>query len=460
MKKILLISYHFPPSTAVGGLRLAHFAKYLPHFGWDAYVLTIEDRYLKRRDDDRRKDLGPITIYKTRLAPTVNDAYLKLKSLYYSVLNRRRVSVEELTSSFARPCFTYSEPQETVRPYSSETVSQKIKRYVVSFLSMPDAERNWIIPAVLRAVREIKRENIDCILTSSPPHSVHLIGYLVKSMTGVRWVADFRDPWMTTGPKRLYSTCALSKKIEQWMEKKVLHGADMVVTTTEMLCDAFKKSNDRSSTDKFWCLTNGFDMEYFARFDHLQKYDLFTLTYAGGLYYGRTPEPIFKAVKALVAEGRLDVHRIKIKLIGECAFVNGQPMSRLVSSYGLDPVVEVSGPVPYAEAIRIIAQSHVALLFAPDQPFQIPAKVFDYMGAKTAILALSKEGATADLIRSTNTGAVFAPSNEVGIKEYIYQASKNENASKRYGSSSAVDNYDRKKIIQELAQQLHRIAAA
>ena len=91
-KKILLISYHFPPSTAVGGLRIANFAKYLPLYGWNAYVLTIKDKYLEKLDAERLNDLNVEKIYKTGQLPSVLLVYSKLKSLYYNVFKRRQIT--------------------------------------------------------------------------------------------------------------------------------------------------------------------------------------------------------------------------------------------------------------------------------------------------------------------------------------------------------------------------------
>lgn len=458
-KKILLISYHFPPSTAVGGLRIANFAKYLPLHGWNSYVLTIKDHYLKKVDQDRIKDIGSVKVFKTRIVPKIN-AYLRLKCFYLSLLKRRIISPKELNNYYIpQKCYSYNEQSLNTNYYNSEKISKKLKRYSVSFVSMPDIERNWILPAVFRAVREIKREKIDCILTSSPPHSIHLTGLLVKMITGVRWIADFRDPWVTGGPLRLDSTCAFSKMIERWMEQKVVQNADMVLTTTETLCDALKESYKTLPESNFLCVTNGFDKEFFARLNHVKKYEMFTLTYAGGLYYGRTPEPIFKSLKELALEKKISLQNIRVKLIGDCKYVNGCPISQMIHSYGLDSVVEVLEPVSYSKAVEIIRQSHLALLFAPDQPFQIPAKVFDYMGTRTNILALSKEGATSDLINSTGIGTVFHPSDINGIKAFIYESIINGDSLKENNSLNIFDKYDRKIIIQKLADHLDRLFA-
>lgn len=447
-KNILLISYHFPPSIAVGGLRIANFAKNLPLFGWNTYVLTIRDHYLKKVDTEKLKDIKGVKIYKTVLFPTILSIYLRLKTAWYGVLRKRRVSMDELTSSYVQPNLT---------PYGSEKISQKLRRYLVTFLTRPDLEINWILPAVLRAIKVIKREKIDCILTSCPPYSVHLIGLLARKITGVKWVADFRDPWVTTVPEGLYVNCALYTKLEGWLEKKVVQVADIVLTTTEKLCSTFKESYKKQLQNKFLCITNGFDTEIFSKIEHLNKYDNFTLSYTGTLYLGRSPKPVFRALKELVLEGKLNLQNIRVKLVGNCQYIDGYPIAPIIHSYGLDSVVEVIDSVPYLRSLEIIMQSHLALLFAPDQPFQIPAKAFDYIGSGTKILAIAGEGATSDLINSTGAGESFYPSDIQGIKEFISRSITNRESFRAGLNSNIVRKFDRKLIAQNLAKHLSSI---
>ena len=206
-------------------------------------------------------------------------------------------------------------------------------------------------------MREIKHEKIDYIFTTCPPYSVHLIGLLLKMITGVKWIADFRDPWMTTGSKRTYPTCLLSLKIERWLEKMVIQKSDMVTFNVERLKEEYKKKYNSQPSAKFVYIPNGFDPALFSRYKSLEKYDKFTLTYTGSLYVGRTPEPIFKAVKMLVEDGRIDIQKVRIKLIGSCKNIDGAPTSRLIDYYSLEKVVETLDTVPYSDALEIVKRA-------------------------------------------------------------------------------------------------------
>lgn len=443
-KNILLISYHFPPSIAVGGLRISGFAKYLPSFDWIPYVLTINDEYVNEVDIKRLKDLDNLKIFKTRQLPSIIHFYLKLKRVYSSI-RERNATVKKLNNSYLN-----------ISSNVSEKLPQKLKRYLISLFSLPDAQRRWGPVAIFKAIRVIKRHEIQCILTSSPPQSVHLIGLIVKKITGVKWVADFRDPWMTPEPKGRYPVCSLSLRIERWLEQKVVQNADFVLTNSDWLCNVLKNSYKTQTETKFLCITNGFDSEVFSRLNHLEKYEKFTLTYAGTLYVDRTPEPVFSAIKELIKEGKINHHNISVKLVGNCRYVGGFLIDDIVRSYGLESVIEILDQVPYSKAIEIIKRSHLALLFQPNQPFCIPAKIYDYIGSETKILALTGEGATSDLIRSAGIGIALYPSDIKGIKDFIYESFNNRGLFAE-NSLKVLSKFNRKFTVQVLADHLNKI---
>ena len=451
-KKILLISYHFPPSSEVGGLRAANFARQLPRFGWDPFVLTLKDSYLEKMDAEKLKYVGPVKIFKAGRTPTLSPVYVGMKRILRPLFSLFRRS--DMPAGITKHCAGSG----TAANRGVEAMPQRLRRYVLSFLSLPDEQRNWMWPAVFQAVRLIRREKIDCILTSSPPYSVHLVGWLVKCMTGVQWIADFRDPWMTGGSKKLYFTCAASLRIERWLEEKVVQKADLVVANTEMLCEAFRKAYGSRLPERFVCITNGFDGDFFSSFCHLEKDKVFTIIYTGTLYFGRTPEPVFQAVHELIQEGRIDAQAIRIRLVGQCQFINGRPIEEIVRKYRLDGIVEVLESVSYIRAIEMVKQSHLALLLAPNQPYQIPAKAYDYMGTGTTILAMAEAGATRDLVHSTAAGAAFSTSDTGGIKEFIVRSMNPTGGFVQAAKNGALAEYETQSITRCLVRQLDRLS--
>ncbi|OGW50048.1 MAG: hypothetical protein A2078_11345 [Nitrospirae bacterium GWC2_57_9] len=442
-KKILIITYHFPPSAAIGGLRLARFAKFLPAFNWTPVVLTIQDRYIENVDEERLRDVSGVTIIKTQMLPTLRGLYLKMKSRYA----RFRASGPAAVPP--------DEPGDTAVA-GPERLLRKLKRYFISlFLVLPDEERGWALPAIVAAVREVRRRGIDCILTSCPPYSSHLVGLATKKLTGAAWVADFRDPWMTPNAK-LSAACALSNRIEAWLEKKVIRNADVVIFTVDRLREHYREVYAAEPADKFVCIPNGLDLVFFPPAT-LQKYEIFTLCYTGSLYYGRTPEPVFKAVRRLLEQNRVRLEEIRIRLAGHCRQVGKDPVEELIRAYGLDRIVQVSDSVPRMQALEMVRKSHVALLFAPSQPYQIPAKVYDYLALGATILAIAEPGATSDFIRLTGCGKGFLPSDTAGMAEFIYDAMHRDNGNnERY--SRTIPYFDAKLLTQSLADILNSLA--
>ena len=444
-KRVLIISYHFPPSLEVGGFRAAMFAKHLPRFDWQCSVLTIDDTNLGQRDLKRLQELQAVNILRAPQLPTMLGLYAAVKKN----CRKSQQTSSEPVSGPGRQSGT-----EQIAQQAQESLRQKIRRYLLAFLTMPDVHRAWVVPAFFTALRRIRHENIECILTTSPPHSVHLIGLLLKIFSGVQWIADFRDPWMTGGYKRLFITCDASMRIERWMERLIIQKADLVLTNTDALCSTFTTAYRDQPQGKFLCITNGIDAELYARYTHMKKYDTFTITHAGSLYFGRSPEPVFTALRELAQEGHLDLKRVNVKLLGDCYFTGDLPTVELIKREALDSVVELIGPVSYSEALETIKRSHIALLLAPDQPRQIPAKVYDYMGLGTTILALAGAGVTTDLIRATGAGVAVDPTDVQGIKSVICQLYGQREQLQSGGQTPSLQRFDTQLLTGHLAEQL------
>jgi glycosyltransferase involved in cell wall biosynthesis len=449
-RKILLISYHFPPSTEVGGLRVANFAKRLSRLGWDPYVLTVKERYLESVDPARAGGIAQAKVFRAGETLSLAQLYLALKGAVRWVFGNKGASTAIAGGGSSR---------SSANQAGSETLRMKLRRYALAFLGLPDMHRNWLVPAAIHAVRIIRREKIDCILTSCPPYTVHLVGLLCRWVTGVTWVADFRDPWMTAGAKSLYATCSASLWIERRLERAVLSNADLVVTNTAALCEAFRTASGAAPARRFAFIPNGYDREFLSQFRSTPKNPVFSVVYAGSLYFGRTPEPVFRAIRELLNEGRMDADNVRFRLVGHCRHVEGRPMDELIERYGLERVVETLDPVPYSQAIEMIGQSHLALLLAPDQPYQVPAKVYDYMGIGTRVLALARNGATAELIRDTKIGGVFDPADIEGIKSFMATAYMERGAPREPGSADRVKQFDLDSVTSRLAEELDGVCA-
>lgn len=407
--RCLLIAYHFPPSAAVGGRRAAHFASRLGQFGWTPQVLTIPDAQVAQIDRGRLADVAGISVETASAWPTLVDGLTALAE------RRRREAGPAASGQSAAPA------GPAVAGPGSESLRNRLRRTVMSFLLLPDGTRGWVVPATWKAIRIIRRDRIEWFMTSCPPYSVHLIGLLVRLATGARWVADFRDPWMTTGWKRLYPTTTVSRRIESWLEKQVIERADLVMFNVDRLREAYSRRYAHVPSGKFVFVPNSVTPGAAPPLARNERFERFTICYTGSLYVGRSPEPVFQALSMLIASGRLRRDDVRVLLVGQCRFIGSRPTVDVVRDHGLEGVVEVRDAVPYHEAFDLVRRSHMALLLAPNLPYQIPAKVYDYLGAGTPVLAVAEDGGTADLLRQTGAGQAFAPDDVNGLAEGIYR---------------------------------------
>lgn len=446
MKNVLLISYHFPPSTAVGGIRIANFAKYLGGFGWNPVVLTIKDKHIEHIDPGRLKEIENIRIVKVGKIFKLSGIYLALKEILYPE-----------GKGGDHPSGKSSPAAVRDGPPGSETLYRKIRRYIRAFMALPDFERNWILPAAWAAIREVRKRNIDCVLTSCPPYSSHLAGLLVHSVTGVRWIADYRDPWTISDGKSEFSTCTVTRAIEKMMEKQVIRHADTILANTEKMVEVFRKRFDSNGTGNYVYLPNMIDLKKYDAFRRMAKYPKFTVSYAGSMYVGRSPEPLFAAIRDLRQDGTIEEGEILVKLAGYCDTIAGIPISTVVARYGLESSVEVNGLMPHAEALEMIRRSHLGLLLAPEQPMQIPAKVYEYMGLGTRILAIAKQGATRDLMVSTRCGMAFDPSDIGGIKQYLLDSMRERGDDLAEGISATIGKFDVSAVVRSLSAELDKL---
>jgi glycosyltransferase involved in cell wall biosynthesis len=448
MPKVLIVSYHFPPDAAVGAIRAAKFAKYLPEFGWQPYVLTVKEEYYDAVDGSRMSDVAlSERIFRTKVWPNPGTLYLKLKKWLYYVTGKRHLFDEKVR--------TYRPPD----PVKSQGMLVQLRRFVNSLLGMAEGTLAWVPPAILKAIFLVGRYQIYCLYTSGPPHSAHLVGLAVKYLYGTRWVADFRDPWTQCPQTSWYVRSKLSDRLEAWMEKQVVMHADKVVSVTERMGQSFRTLHPQLAKTKFVTILNGYDPEDFADLVRSRSNAKFRVSYLGSFYLGRTPAYFLKAARELIDEGTLSYDGFEVRLIGQCRYIAGESVETMVHREGLSSVVRIMEPVPYKDALRQMADSDLLLLFAPAQPLQIPGKAFEYLASGAHIIAFTGEGATADLIRQSQRGFVVEPDSVHQIKTALkvcYQRCKMNGGGPRCSSLSLehLFIYHRRTLTKDLVSVL------
>jgi glycosyltransferase involved in cell wall biosynthesis len=285
-----------------------------------------------------------------------------------------------------------------------------------------------------------------------------LIGFVVRMFTGTKWIADFRDPWVEMLAERSHHTrSALSDALEQRMEAAVMRRADMVLLTSERMRRAVAGRYPGLPDGKFVCLPNGIDLRQTVRREAPDRNTPLTITYAGTLYFERTPAPLFQAFGELVQEGKVKLAEFRIKLVGNCGYVDGEPTQEMARRFGIQDAVDLLDWLPRADAVRLMQQSHLLLVLAPpNHRLLLPAKLFDYVGSGTQVLAIADPGATTDFVRETGCGSCFAQGDIQGLKDYLHDLLMSGRYRDLRNDPDAFARYDARRLSGQLASMLSR----
>jgi len=410
MNKVLIVSHHFPPDAEIGAIRPFELAKYLPSYGWVPIILTVQEKYYLTIDPERKLEDLNMTIHRTNKLPTFNQMFKSIKKV---LIGKKR-----LYSTSRMP--TIGLPGNADHNGQRETGMQRLRRYYNSLIFfLPDLDHGWIIKGVLAGLSEIRRYNIDAILATSPPHSAQLIGLILSFLSGKALIADFRDPWgLDLLPERY--RCKLSVSIGQMLERLVVRRARAVVSVTPEMTERLAALYPDYSS-KFVTISNGFDALEVAMHRNTEKRNGFVITYTGSLYFGRDPFIFFQAISELIRDGNLERDFLEIRFIGNCRFCDGKSVEAMATDLGLKDVVTFVDSIPRSEALKEMAKSHVGLVLAPQQPLQIPGKVFDLIGMKASILCISEHGATKRLMEKYPLARTVDPNDLTGMKDAILQ---------------------------------------
>jgi glycosyltransferase involved in cell wall biosynthesis len=423
MKQVLLVSYHFPPDASVGGFRCQKFAKYLPAHGWTPQVLTVRERYHPLQDAGRLRDIARVEIHRTRMLPSPLTVLLGARNALLRALGRGDLLDRRLAAN-ARMTFDQRD-----RP--TEGLAARLRRLVLSTGRMPDNQVGWVGPAVLTALRLRRRRSIRA------------------------------DPWVDSPQVPAGLRSGLSDRLEARMERAVIRAADHVVLLTDHLRDSLRQRYPEEPAEKFVTITNGFDGQDFAALPPIAPEPVFTVVYAGTLYYRRSPQALIAALGALVASGRIPRADIQVVFAGEIA--DGHDIAGLAASGPLAGVVRITGSLPHAEALAWMRRADLLCLFAQGQMEQIPAKAFEYLAAGAPILAVTGEGATSDLI--VKAGGTAVPDEAWAIEEAVHQHYLRYRAGFRPAALASpwtreeIGHLDRQRLAGRLAAVLERSGA-
>jgi hypothetical protein len=381
--------------------------KYLPEFGWNPLVMTLAPTNWSATS--RSVDRGTFH---------VKEWPHPLKA-YYS-FQEQRAKRQGRAEQFAMKMST----PHAIAVGSSKRGIVRLKRLLLDFLSFPDLEVSWFVPAVLRASHIIRQKNIQCLITTAPPYSVQLIGLALKRLTGVRWIADYRDPWSLNHKYALIRNRA-TDAIESRLIRKAMESADVVISATPPMTERFRKEHPQLEPEKFVTITNGFDPDDFIGVaGGRSSTGPILFSYLGEFYDGRTPEPFLLSLKTLLDDRTLSPEDVRVRFVGNVAVAEGQSVPQMVRRLGLQDIVCVEHAIPRHQALQLTLQSHVLLVLTEQQSHALPFKFYEALGSGGIILNIGSGGAVAEVLAQTGRGIAVHHHNRTELRAGILECVK------------------------------------
>jgi glycosyltransferase involved in cell wall biosynthesis len=383
-RRILVITYHFPPSTVAASFRPLRLAKYLPELDYEMWVLSATPGgYPADRIDHELAKEVPGCVHVTRV-PNPNPL------LWYEARNARRASGRK-----ASPEAYCSEAHNRKSPIAN------LKSQMAELAKFPDSDAPWAAASLVPALGLMMRHGIDLIYTSAPPFGAHVLGLALKRITGKPWIAHYGNPW-TANPSISWNRAALKRSCDR-LDRSIVHSADAVLVLDDVLADCI---HDLGRGDGVYVHPNGFDPAHFAPTD--PPGGRFTVTYAGSLYNMHDPRVIYEALSLIERDS--PSARADMRIV-----FAGPPESDPLRD-GAPPDIEFTGPLAHADLAKALNDSHLLLDFltaSSGQKFTVSCKLYEYMAARRPILAVTPPGPLADDVRRLSLGRV-APCDDPG----------------------------------------------
>ena len=432
-KKVLVVSFYFPPTNSIASVRLGKFAKYLPQFGWEPIVLTANE--VKGYSQNLPVEIDEANIFRTpyfALGSTISYELTGGQRTIYQAppkISTWRKALYKLIR-LIEPVYTLP----VIRTLTLEPVG-------------------WYRHALKKGLEIISKEKIDVIFSSYSPSMSHFVASKLHKQTGIPWVAEFRDLWSLNHNLRKVQPFHF---FEKELEKRVMKGSDLLVAVSEPAA----KQLETLHSKKVVTICNGFDEEDYL--DNVPLTTKFTITYTGNIYPGKQdPSPLFKAIAELKEEGKLSPDNFEARFFGSNTLATLLPA---IKGYHLEGLAKICGFVPFQESVRKQKESTVLLLLGWNDPREKGAysgKVFEYLGARRPILAIGLKGDVVDeLLKETGGGVVVNEVNE--IKTILSKWMKEFEQSREIVShckpnSAAIYQYTRKQETAKLATTLDEI---
>ena len=388
-KKILIITYYWPPAGGPGVQRWLKFVKYLPDFNIEPHVYIPENPTYPLRDEKLVNEISDKAVI---IKQKINEPYV-LASIF------SKGKTKQISSGI-------------ISEKKKQSFIEKAMLWVRGNLFIPDARVLWVKPSIKFLKEYIKKHQIETVITTGPPHSLHLIGLQLKKDLAINWITDFRDPWTTIGYHNKLKLSNYAFKKHKLLENEVLNICDQIIVTSPTTKKEFETITDKPIT----VITNGYDVENVSKKAMDSK---FSIAHIGSLLSERNPKVLWEALDEVLEENDTIARLFELKLIGAVS----KDVLFSIKENGLENYVNHKGYISHEEALQEQRCSQVLLVIEIDSEETkciIPGKVFEYIVSDRPILAIGPENADfASIIKTTNTGRFFTYKDKTALKEYI-----------------------------------------
>ena len=426
-----MLCYYFPPLGMGGSQRVAKFAKYLSKFGWQPVVVAVKRVAYHAEDSSLLDDVKGVEVHRSgSLDP----------QRILAILADRKTQTEDMENT------------EKSRERNFEKPFYFVNR-LANWLFVPDNKILWL-PFALAKTWQILPQGAQVFFTSSPPHSVHFAGLILKKLTGLPWVADFRDDW--TGGEFQPCPSRLHLKLNRALERYILRHADAVTCVSRGLARSLAQKSGRPPNN-FQMITNGYDAAEFENRVGAIESGKFTITHCGAISRISDPEMFLQALASLFAERPELKEKIRVNFVG--LDLTGKLVGQ-VTRRGLQGVVSLLGYVSHREALRYLTASQVLLLLISPGVAEgfIPGKTFEYLGSRKPIFAIAPKGEAAELIERAGAATVVVPGNVSAIQRAIERLfTLFEKGELPSGDPDYVWQFERQQLTRKLAQTLDAV---
>lgn len=420
-KKVLIIAYYWPPAGGPGVQRWLKFVKYLPEFDIEPIVYCPENPNYPIIDESLLDEIPEdVTIIKQ-----------PIKEPYQLASFLSKKSSKKISSG-------------VIPKAKKQSFVEKLMLYVRGNFFIPDARKNWINPSVAFLSNYIKENHIETVVSTGPPHSMHVIGLKLKQSLNIKWVADFRDPWTTIGYHKALKFTKSSHQRHIELETKVLNSADKIIVTSNHTKNEFETKTNKPVS----VITNGYD-SHSVRVE--EKDVKFTLSHIGSLLSDRNPKILWEVLSELISDNESFSKAFQLNLIG----VVSDDVVESIHNTGLKNHTNVVGYVSHDDAIKFQLSSRLLLLIeidSEDTKAIIPGKLFEYLISETPILAIGPDDSDVQqIITKTNTGVYFNYNQKEKLKIQILEYFEAYQKNSLNVNAIGLQPYSRKALTERLS---------